>query len=462
LKRLEITEVNFNQISDTDLLRLEAEFYTAPSFEMKNSYSGSQIIDFVQYGTSKELNELGEGYPILRLNEFDSSFISKPSKYCSIIDNNTYQSLKLHKDDVLICRTNGNYRYVGKSALVPKDYDFAYASYLFKVRPKNNLINSSTLVTFLNSKYGRIEIEKYSMASNQVNFSPAKFRQLRIPKLSKDFNSLIEEMTYKAFDLLTVSSDLYQQAEKILLDEVGFNNFIPSSETVNIKNFKTSFDYTGRLDAEYYQPKYESFNNLIQNYSNGFEKLSIACSINLSNFKPDNDITYKYIELSNIGNNGDIKGCTIEKGIDLPSRARRIVHTGDVIISSIEGSLQSCAIITEDYNDSLCSTGFYVINSNKINSETLLVLFKSILIQNILKQNCSGTILTGLNKDEFSNIPIPMIVESIQIQISELISKSFSLKAQSENLLKSAKRAIETAIENDEVTAIRLLAEKAK
>ena len=69
----------------------------------------------------------------------------------------------------------------------------------------------------------------------------------------------------------------------------------------------------------------------------------------------------------------------------MPTRARRKVETNDIIVSSIEGSLQSCALIPEKYNNSLCSTGFYVINSDEINSETLLVLFKSEPLQNILR-----------------------------------------------------------------------------
>jgi hypothetical protein len=56
------------------------------------------------------------------------------------MDKSTYESLRLRKNDVLICRTNGNPKLVGKSAIVQKDYEFAYASYLFKIRPKKELI----------------------------------------------------------------------------------------------------------------------------------------------------------------------------------------------------------------------------------------------------------------------------------------------------------------------------------
>ncbi len=70
--------INLNQI-DKLLLRLEAEFYNSNSSLSTNFLFGKEVIDFVQYGTSKELNEEKRGFPTLRLNEFDSFFIKRPS-----------------------------------------------------------------------------------------------------------------------------------------------------------------------------------------------------------------------------------------------------------------------------------------------------------------------------------------------------------------------------------------------
>ncbi len=81
-----------------------------------------------------------------------------------------------------------------------------------------------------------------------------------------------------------------------------------------MKNFKDSFGTTGRLDAEYYQKKYEVVIEKIKSYKNGFESLSIACNLKDTNHNPKENQEYKYIELSNIGKTGDINGCTTELG----------------------------------------------------------------------------------------------------------------------------------------------------
>ena len=145
--------VELQKVKGNKDIRLESDFWIKERAQFI-SVTGADVEAFSQYGTSKELNEDGNGYPVLRLNEFDSFFIHEPAKYCDILDAETYNSLKLKKDDVLICRTNGNPRFVGKAALVPHDYEYAFASYLYRIRPNLDIINPATLVAYLNSKYG--------------------------------------------------------------------------------------------------------------------------------------------------------------------------------------------------------------------------------------------------------------------------------------------------------------------
>ena len=113
------------------------------------------------YNSIYGLNDDGVGYSVLRMNEFDGLFAGKPKMHSNNFSAEEFVLHSLKKDDVLICRTNGNPKLIGKSALVAKDYPYVYESHLFKIRPKNELINSATLVVFLNTIYGRMEIEKF-------------------------------------------------------------------------------------------------------------------------------------------------------------------------------------------------------------------------------------------------------------------------------------------------------------
>ena len=131
-----------------------------------------------------------------------------------------------------------------------------------------------------------------------------------------------------------------------------------------------------------------------------------------------------------------------------------------MLVPSVEGSLQSCALITNDFDECLCSTGFYVLDSNQINSETLLVLFKSNAIQSLMKQRCSGTILAGITKDELLSMPLPKIDDELQKRIANKVQHSFELRARAKQLLEDAKCAVEMAIEQGEDIALKWLESK--
>lgn len=158
--------------------------------------------------------------------------------------------------------------------------------------------------------------------------------------------------------------------------------------------------------------------------------------------------------MANVDNAGGISNVDVLFGAMLPSRARRLVKAGQVIVSSVEGSLSSCALITPEYDNSICSTGFYVVSSDKYNSETLLLLFKSEAVQAMLKKRCSGTILTAISKDEFEKMPLPEVEAFVQKDIAAIIRESFSLRDESKKLLDLAVKTVEMAIEADEETAL--------
>jgi restriction endonuclease S subunit len=321
-----------------------------------------------------------------------------------------------------------------------------------------NNINPYYLMIFLKSYYGQSQINRYySGSSGQIEIYSKNFDNFIIPIFSNNFQLKIENLVKSSHQKLENSKSLYKQAEQLILKELDLLDYKSSKEKVAIKNLSESFGISGRLDSEYYQPKYNEILEKIKNYKGGFDIINTVCKVKNTNYKPNDTDYYQYIELSNIGTTGNITGFTYEQGQNLPSRARRLIKENDVIISSIEGSLEKIAIVRKEFDNSLCSTGFYVINSKKINSETLLVLFKNKILQQILKQNCSGTILTAINKDEFLNIPIPIIDNKIQIQIEQKIKKSFELKEQSKELLDIAKKAVEIAIEEDEDIAMEYI-----
>lgn len=445
----DISVINLQETFESS--RLDAEFYrNIPKENPKLQYKKiKDILTFVQYGISIEMNENGEGYRIYRMNEIEGMFCIPDVLKFANIPEKEMEKFKLKDRDVLFNRTN-SFEFVGRTGLFREfsKEPYVFASYLVRVRPDKKTILPEYLVAFLNCKYGVADIKRRARISiNQSNVSAQELQSIRIPQAPMELQERIKESFDESFKQLEEARKIYHESEEILMKEMGFGEFKELHEISFVKNSKDVIK-SGRIDAEYFQPKYERILEQIKKYPNGYSNLSQIISIKDKNFTPEASEEYEYIELSNIIGNGKIDNCTIEEGENLPTRARRLVKEGDIIISSIEGSLQSCALITSEHDKSLCSTGFYVLDSDKINPETLLVMFKSPPFQALLKRGCSGTILTAINKDELNKIEIPIIDQSIQNEIAKKINECYKLRQMAKSLLNKSILQVENFIEN--------------
>lgn len=459
MEGLEIKEKKLYEVLSNKDFRIDSSFYTKePKKNPDIIYAkiGEHLISS-QYGISIEMNTDSVGYPIYRMNEIHDMLCDLDVDKYADITQTEYNKFALKDGDVLFNRTN-SFEWVGRTGIYYQNDDIerTFASYLVRLNPKDGIL-PEYLCAYLSCKYGEWDVKRRARQSiNQTNVNPEEVKEIEIPIFDIDLQQKIRSCFTQANSLRILSQKDYSEAELILRTELEINSVIVTDVNVSQKHFSDFVD-SGRLDAEYYQPRYDEVIDKISKYPYGHDKIGNLYILRDKNFLPDDNTRYKYIELSDIGVNGEISGCTYEYGSNLPSRARRIVHTGDIIISSIEGSLQSCAIITEEYDGALCSTGFYVLSPRKINPETSLVLFKSSAIQALLKRACTGTILTAMNKDEFTAINLPVINKDLQNKIADIIQQSTILRGKSKYLLKLAKAAVEVAIEQGESAALALL-----
>ncbi len=359
-------------------------------------------------------------------------------------DNNKRSSLEVGD---LILSTRGT---VGNCAIINEDVLPANLNQdVARIKITDKSFSPEFVLAFLNSCFGQDWLNRNQTGMVQQGIALSKLQSFQVPLLSADFQSKIAGIVKSAHAKLEESKSLYSQAENLLLSELGMSNpseIFDSCENVNvsIKRFSDVFQ-SGRLDSEYYQKKYDLMEEKISHLETS--QISEVGKLKDKNFSPEENAEYKYIELADIGRQGEISSCTVSKGSELPTRARRIVHKGDVLVSSIEGSLQSCAIVSSEFDGALCSTGFYVIEPEIINAESLLILLKSENIQLLLKKGCSGTILTNISKEEFLKIKIPVLPPEIQSKIASLVQSSFACRSESRQLMQNAKTLVEQEIE---------------
>lgn len=126
-----------------------------------------------------------------------------------------------------------------------------------------------------------------------------------------------------------------------------------------------------------------------------------------------------YIDIDTVENNtGNIRQAKEIIGKDAPSRARRVVHYNDVIMSTVRPYLKAFAIIPESHNSYICSTGFAVLTSKaKLDPQYLLyTLFSKVVIGQCNKMMVGGQ-YPALNSQQVSQIliPVPSVFEQKKI-----------------------------------------------
>ena len=453
---MQYSVVDYQSIVDAShSLRFDAEFFRPDYLQIQRrleAIGSRKLIDFqanIRHPKEIKRNYVDDGVLLLRgqnVRPLSIDLTSNPV-YISEEDAERLKENTIRYKNILIMRSGAN---VGQCAIYLENNPAISMSDTLIIQSGD--LNPFFLTIFFNSRYGKALIERGKYGSAQPHIAPPFLYQIPVPS-SENLQMEIEKTYLRSKDLIELSKTRYAETQTLLLDELGLADWQPKHQLAFATDY-ASMQRAERIDADYFQPKYDDIISAIKSYQGGWGAIANQAQLKDSNFKPKPETEYKYIELANIGSSGEIKDCMIEQGQDLPSRARCKVNAGDVIVSSVEGSLESIALITGEYDNALCSTGFHVINSDVLNSETLLVLLKSRIGQLQLKKGCSGTILTAINRDEFGRITLPTIRAKKQAEIQQKVIESFNLRKRAKDLLECAKRAVEIAIEQDEQTAI--------
>lgn len=465
LDGLECVEISKSEVLDNnECFRYDAEYFNKEATEYIKmikakdfEYIGEEFdvsklagFEYTEYFTNKNMNS-DENYIALTSKNIQKNFLDL-NDYITIDKSTADKFLKrskLYKNDVILSYT-GEYR----RALKLYEENYQLGPNVCRIRPKNNSkIKPGFLSLFLNLDVGQSILNKEKTLSAQPTVAMSRIRKIPVPKFSDKFQSVIESLIDRQYEMKEENKVLQKEAEKILNDAI---NYKPKeiTESYNIRSYKDSIKNSNRLDAEYYQLSYQEYNEFIRKYNGSKKTIGDICNIYDKNFIPKNNEKYKYIELANVNNESEILNVQEVIGSELPTRARRIVRKGQVIVSSIEGSLNSCAIIDDEFDGAICSNGFFVIDTNYIKSDCLLLLLKSKLMQSLLKQQCTGTILTCVNKEDFKKIEIPILDQNTQEEISCKLMEAFELRNKAKNLLKLAQIAVKIAMEESEEQAL--------
>jgi type I restriction enzyme S subunit len=155
-------------------------------------------------------------------------------------------------------------------------------------------------------------------------------------------------------------------------------------------------------------------------------KLGDIVEINKESVDPTRSLPDKkflYIDIDSVGNGTGIIGTAKEiLGKDAPSRARRVIHHNDVLMSTVRPYLKAFAIVPREYDNQVCSTGFAVLTSKKqvLPLYLLYTLFTKSVIEQCQKMMRGGQ-YPALNASQIAGITIPLPPLPEQQKIAEIL-----------------------------------------
>lgn len=150
------------------------------------------------------------------------------------------------------------------------------------------------------------------------------------------------------------------------------------------------------------------------------------CTKNIKNIIWEKEKEYIYIDLSSVDieTNSIIEIRKINKN-NAPSRAKQVIFTDDVIFGTTRPMLKRVSMITKEYDNQICSTGFCVLRADKN------IILPKWIYYNMFKENfyifieqySKGASYPSISDKDVKNFKIPVPSIEVQKYIVEKLDK---------------------------------------
>jgi type I restriction enzyme S subunit len=180
---------------------------------------GDYVLDAL-YGTSDKTTDDQSGTPIIRMGNIQNGRLKLGDlKYLQLSEKDRAKLL-LQKGDVLVNRTNSA-ELVGKCAVFDLDRDFAFASYIIRLRLDISRVEPTLIARYINSPAGRAYMfneRKQMTGQANVNATTLKALPVAIPALAEQRSILayLNDLEQKINMLRTSQDEIATELDALM------------------------------------------------------------------------------------------------------------------------------------------------------------------------------------------------------------------------------------------------------
>lgn len=468
----EIIEVPYKRLAKIIDYRIESEYFSKKFINNEKLLSERECKKFDLIATANN----GRAYSSEAFSLEGDLFVSKIGDVTNKkeIENweklscQEFETLKgtLLKDRDILMTLTGDPPDVGKVNIVSTNgQKCTWNQRVARIdRLTNDYISNNVLYAVLSTELCRMQLERFAKGIRQRNLGNECFSFVNLPMLGTELQTILDKAIQKHIDLLDESRSLYSEAQKALDEQIGLEDN-KTLDFVSIKNFKDSFVNTGRLDAEYYQLKYDFLFKTLKNFpcktlggNNGIVNIKKSIEPGSEMYQEEG---VPFVRVSDISI-FEISSPKKHLPVDIVEDVTKLFPKKDTILFSKDGSVGIAYKLEED--SELITSGallhLTVKNTHEILPDYLTLILNSNVVQLQAERDSNGAIIQHWKPSDIEKVIIPVFDMQSQLEIASKVQESFSLRRKSKGYLELAKRMIEIAIEQSEEQALEWLKEK--
>ena len=464
---LECSEVLLSYlIKSNDIFRIDSSFFVKKYLLYEErlstfphttvSKTGAEIKSFGAYSLNNEVEYVPEGIPFIRCLNIKEGFVNDTNMLFITPDAHELLWKSEVQPNTFLLTMSGT---IGNAAIADDNLSYPVNSNqdIAKIRFNGKYSNQVALAFFM-SRYGSYQIEREARGSVQQHVFLSQVETLRLPCFCDSLVTALEHCVKQAYSLRKQSQEVYEEVQTTLEEHLGLSATQEPEATISVELLTQSFGITGRLDAEYYQPRYKKIEHALRSYDPNTktladiaeyiftgeyadEYLHKSSSPNLRHFVRGTDINNGYIE-------ADDNICIDPVGFS------KFVSSGDILTGRV-GTIGKFGVVDESLNHALCSDNILCFHLPQQYMPNVYALyFNNSIIRCLITRLARGSVQQRLNQETLREILVPLIREDTQKLIDRKITQSFALRKKSERILELTTQAVEYAIECGEGQAI--------
>ena len=267
---------------------------------------------------------------------------------------------------------------------------YSFSNFTSRLRINTEKMDSRFLFFVLRDLYNKGVTERMQKRTSGIrNLDKKAYQEIRIPvppiKVQKE---IVEQIEVKQAAI---------DAAKAVIENLEKNRRFFGHEIVRTEDVEwVTLDEVCEINPESDDP--------VSKYKNGF---------------------FTYIDISSVDNT--TKNVNLENKIkveDAPSRARRIVQDGDIIISTVRPNLRGFALLNNLPERTITSTGFAVLRIKPSIDPYYLynVIYSDQVVDQMIAKMGKGS-YPSINQTDVKQIKIPLLDLSVQKHLASIIKK---------------------------------------